>query len=128
MLCSFNYVRRLATNGRGWAISETQTPPHSESRLYSPSAGLRKQGLLARLSLISQCLAQSTFAPSAPIFRLRRTADCCRKRYLPLTVGQLVIVLGYTAAVLVCILKDAELSQNSNRAGEHPSVISPFTF
>lgn len=84
----------------------------------SAAAGPRKQGFLARLALMCHSMLQSATVASVPIHRAKN-ADCCRKRYLPLGVGQLVIVLGYAAAVIVCIVKDAELSQNSNRAGEH---------
>lgn len=44
-----------------------------------------------------------------------------RRTYLPLTVGQLVLAGAYTAAVGVCVFKDAELRTNTNRLGASPS-------
>ncbi|KAG1809121.1 iron reductase [Suillus subaureus] len=43
---------------------------------------------------------------------------------LELNLGQIVVILAYLAAVLVCIIKDAPLISNPNRAGE--SDFSPL--
>ena len=50
--------------------------------------------------------------------QLRSKADCCRRMYLPLSAGQVILVLGYLGAVIGCLIKDAQLATNSNRAGE----------
>lgn len=43
-----------------------------------------------------------------------------RRTYLPLTVGQFILAGAYTAAVGVCVFKDAELRTNTNRLGASP--------
>lgn len=45
-----------------------------------------------------------------------------RRTYLPLTVGQFILAGAYTAAVGVCVFKDAELRTNTNRLGASPSL------
>lgn len=46
-----------------------------------------------------------------------QVADCCRRSYFSLGVGQIVLVAAYMAAVIACFTVGAPLTQNSNRPG-----------
>lgn len=50
--------------------------------------------------------------------------DCCRRNYLSMNVGQVVVALIYVAGVWVCVVKDAQLKSNPNRFGESVAVFS----
>lgn len=97
----------------------TPAPP----RRYAPHS---------RLLITLGAISQSLFSGTLPIPTITLTpgflarlireggtqlADCCRKGYIGLTVGQMIIVGAYAAGVLVCTLQGAQLSFNANRPG-----------
>lgn len=97
----------------------TPSPP----RRYAPHS---------RLAIFLSACAQTAFSGTLPIptftltpsflARLVREggtqlADCCRKGYIGLTTGQIIIVATYAAGVLVCTLQGADLGYNANRPG-----------
>jgi hypothetical protein len=125
---------------RGYFIQESISSPKSTSRisstaaprplgstprLYNPLTRIRTtiRAIIQSITLLSIPSLTISFRPLAGIRGLSSLgtttlADCCRKSYLSLTIGQMVLVLSYAALVGVCIRMDAQLSQNSNRAGE----------
>ncbi len=125
---------------RGYLIQETLSPLTSTSRIsttttprplgstpkrYNPFTRVTTtvRAIIQSIILLSIPSLTISFRPLAKLSRLSALgtttlADCCRKSYLSLTIGQMFLVLSYAALVGVCIRMEAQLSQNSNRAGE----------
>jgi hypothetical protein len=92
----------------------------------------RRYAVHSRLLITAHACAQSLFSGTLPVptfdlsprFLTRlmkeggtQLADCCRKGYVGLTVGQMIIVAAYAAGVIVCSVQGAELNFNANRPG-----------
>jgi len=127
---------RSVRNGsilKGWAITETtfdspdypSAPNDSEKSARArhlpdvtmtfkgrgkATIGRPLPGILARTSQCVRALRQRLFSLHIGVWGFKG-------KYLALTVGQLTLLAGYLALVLVCIFKDAELKTNANRPG-----------
>lgn len=110
----------------------------------------RRYALHSRAMIAAHACAQSCFSGTVPLpvpafdlgprFLARlmkqggtQLADCCRKGYVGLTVGQVLIVAAYAVGVIVCSVQGAELKFNANRPGTsplpspHPAPLTPLT-
>ncbi len=114
-------------------IPSTATPPPlgSTPKRYNPFTRVTTtiQAIIQSMTLLSIPSLTISFRPLVKLSGLSSLgattlAECCRKSYLSLTVGQMFLVLAYAAVVGVCIRMDAQLSQNSNRAGEFDTLLS----
>ncbi|KAJ9100909.1 hypothetical protein QFC20_005325 [Naganishia adeliensis] len=92
----------------------------------------RRYAVHSRLLITLHACAQSLFSGTLPIPTVdlsprflgrlikeggTQLADCCRKGYIGLTVGQVIIVAAYTAGVILCSVQGAQLKFNANRPG-----------
>ncbi len=132
MLFSLPALARRFRSGSwrtGWAgieermhvvnASEGSYDGHLQKKLAQSASKDRHSSFQKRSGGYLHSLLQSTTYPSVPLppLKIGKWIDW-RYSYIPITIGQFVIIGGYTAAVMVCLFKDAELYQNSNRAGE----------
>lgn len=106
---------------KGYFIAESlDGRRRREVQTVSRPGGPRKLSRSRRVHARICAVVQSTALATSPLPAfLSKGADCCRKSYLPISLGQLIIVLGYIGAVVACLVKDAQLSTNSNRAGQY---------
>lgn len=106
----------------------------------------RRYAVHSRLLITLHACAQSLFSGTLPIPTVdlsprflgrlikeggTQLADCCRKGYIGLTVGQMIIVAAYTAGVILCSVQGAQLKFTANRPGtplRFPSLRNPLTF
>lgn len=128
-------------------VSEQDEDPASASASASATAAAlptpappRKYSPHSRLWTTIHACIQSATMPSIPIPTIitvptlaalvrggtTQLADCCRKGYIGLTLGQMIIVAAYTAGVIVCSVQGAELTYNANRPGECASLVVAF--
>lgn len=85
----------------------------------APPPRIRRNTLGAKVVRLGQAIWQSVtlWTIPAPSVLWKRAGDCCRRSYLSLSVGQIVLVCAYIAAVIACFTVGAELTDNSNRPG-----------
>lgn len=104
--------RSLPTTGPNAPSSSSSSRPLGVLRttLLSARAALQTlTGLAIPIWHLPSILGEPSVAPPAGHLR--------RRTYVPLTVGQLILGLGYTAAVGACVFQDAALVNNANRLG-----------
>ncbi|WWC89453.1 uncharacterized protein L201_004377 [Kwoniella dendrophila CBS 6074] len=129
-LVSIPYIIRSWRNGRlysGLAIQETldpysiKEPSITRDKLPRQDPRLTQSSFSSRLILGIRAMIQSVSLWTLPMPNLTwwkgQVGDCCRRAYFTLSVSQIVLVLGYMAAVIACFVVGAELTQNSNRPG-----------
>lgn len=113
----------------GVAITEKLEPSSAASakrpRSVHPEPALNTRvaqpGPLARSATAAWAVWQSATLFTLPMPSVRvwksQVADCCRRSYFSLGVGQLLIVAGYLAAAIACFTVGAQLKENPNRPG-----------
>ncbi|KAJ9101116.1 hypothetical protein QFC21_003334 [Naganishia friedmannii] len=131
----------------GWHVGEYDaTPERKEELMFHSDEGAvgdetrpaaptpappRRYSRHSRILTVLHACIQSATLPSIPIPTITalptlavfvrgggtQLADCCRKGYVGLTVGQMVIVAAYAVGVVLCSVQGAQLEYNANRPG-----------
>lgn len=120
---SIPWVIRAYRNGtlyKGLAIRESlkdRVPKQVKHSTPSPPA--RRNGFGAKMVHLLQAVWQTItlWTLPAPTFLWKRVGDCCRRSYLSLSIGQIILVCAYIAAVIACFCVGAELKDTPNRPG-----------
>ncbi|KAK8864285.1 hypothetical protein IAR55_001531 [Kwoniella newhampshirensis] len=127
-LVSIPYIVHSYRVGRLFAGSSIRESDGSFTRRSTPRLAPRKQdtnpirrSFVGRIHIGVQAMAQSLALWTLPMPSLTwwkgQVGDCCRRAYFTLGISQIVLVLGYMAAVVACFLVGAQLTQNPNRPG-----------
>ncbi|KIR77298.1 ferric-chelate reductase [Cryptococcus gattii E566] len=130
LLLSVPYIVHHFRIGRlyaGLAIRESLHPSQDVSNAARASAKRDHSQSKWRSTFIGRALTgvgamvQSLTLWTLPVPDLSllkgEVGDCCRKAYFTLSISQIVLVMGYAAAVIACFVVGANLTQNSNRPG-----------
>lgn len=116
-VASLPWVYRAARRRRlyaGLMIRESLDAPTSEKqctqrkRTALPIRGQHLRSVWQSFTLPTPALSSLPFA---------KVADCCRRSYLSLSIGQWVLVLAYMAATIACFTVGTDFAQNANRPG-----------
>jgi ferric-chelate reductase len=123
-LVSIPWVIRAARSGRlyaGLAIRESMEEPVKGKGREQKSARTRTPTAFNKVVIALWSVWQSVtlFTLPMPSITLWKSqvADCCRRSYFSLSLGQIIIVAAYLAAAIACFTVNVPLVENSNRAG-----------